>query len=40
MQIFQDIQKIKYKRVEFVTIFDVFMCDWFSFKFKIEMKLP
>ena len=36
MKMFQDVQKNKYKMVEFVNISNVFICDWFSYKFKIE----
>jgi hypothetical protein len=40
METFQDLQKIKYTRVEFVNISSVFIFHWFSYEFKIEMKLP
>ena len=40
METFQDLQNWKYTRVEFVNISNVFICDWFSYEFKIEMKLP
>jgi hypothetical protein len=40
MKTFQDLQKMKYTRVEFVNISNVFIFYWFSCEFKIEMKLP
>lgn len=40
VETFQDLQKTEYTRVEFVNISNVFIFDWFSYEFKIEMKLP
>jgi hypothetical protein len=40
MGTFQDLQKMQDTRVEFVDISNVFICDWFSCEFKIEIKLP
>lgn len=40
METYQNLQKMKYTRVEFVNISDVFIFDWISYEFKIEMKLP
>jgi hypothetical protein len=40
METFQDLQKMKYTRVEFVNISNVFIFDWISYEFKIEIKLP
>ena len=40
METYQNLQKMKYTRVEFVNISDVFIFDWISSEFKIEMKLP
>jgi hypothetical protein len=36
----QDLQKMQDTCVEFGDISNVFICDWFSCEFKIEMKLP